>query len=507
MPIIDLFQSTYKLGERGNGTQDVINYYYESYQTGQAKSQHAMIPTNGFDRVMSTGAIASERCRGMYLSSSGTAPDFKPRIYNVSGSKVYRFDADMSSRHQIGNVGDYGLPCTMADNGFNFVVADGVALFKAPLDDLEGLSNYSQIILPVVPKTGITAQPSHVAFIGQRLVINSKNTNYWFYSDLTSPTTLTGGETFSDASFYSAEQSSDPILALKVVDGSLWIWGTRSYEIWRPQNNQDSPFSYVGGSSSSIGIEAPYSVATVGDMVFWLGASDVGNGTVFMGQGTSATDITEGVEDIIRGLSNRSQAIGYAYKFKEHLFYVLTFASENLTIVYDATTAKWHKRLLRNVNEGTYSYYPYVYGTVGNDGEMYFGMYGQDSCVVKSNINKFTEWDGRMIRRELTSRPIYDNYDRINIKQLMIDCEVGATTLLSGQGSDPEICFQLSKDSGLTYGLSVGKKLGKQGNYRTKVRCNNIGSATFPVFKLWISDAVPCAIYGTRLEYEKWGVS
>lgn len=507
MPIIDLFQSTYKLGERGSGTQDLINYYFESYQTGQARSSYAIVPTHGFYRVMSTGSTASEKCRGMYLSSSGTAPDFKPRIYNVSGSKVYRFDSDMSSRHQIGNVGDYGLPCTMTDNGFYFIVADGVALFKAPLTDAEGLSTYSQISLPVVPKTGIPVQPSHTAFIGQRVVINSKNTNYWFYSDLTNPSTMTGGETFQNSSFYSAEQSSDPILALKVVDGSLWIWGTRSYEIWRPQNNQDSPFAYVGGSSSSVGIEAPYSVAAIGDMVFWLGASDVGSGTVWMGQGTSLTDVSEGVEDIIRLLSNRSQAIGYAYKFKEHFFYVLTFASENVTLVYDATTAKWHKRSLRNVYAGTNEYYPYVYGTVGNDGEMYFGMYGYDSCVVKANINKFTEWDGRTTRREAVSRPIYDNLDVINMKQLMIDCEVGNTPLLSGQGSNPEICLQLSKDGGSTYGLSIRKSLGKQGNYKTLVRWNNIGSARYPTFKIWISDPVPCALYNVRLEYEKWGIS
>lgn len=507
MALVQLFGSTYKLGERGNGTQDLINFFFESYTAGNTKSDYAIVPTPGFDLVKRLSENPLDKCKGLYTSSSGTAPDYRPRMYGVFGTKAYRFKVDMSDAYQIGTIGDYGVPTTQTDNGFYTVIADSVSLFKAKLDDLDGIPTWSQVTLPVVPKTGQQVEPSHVVFIGQRLVINSKNTNYWFFSDLTSPTTLTGGETFQDGSFYSAEQSSDPIIALKNVNGSLWMWGYRSYEVWRPQNNQDDPFAYVGGSAGAIGCEAPYSVAVVGDLCFWLGASDVGASTVFMGQGTTVTDITDGVYDEIISISNRSQAIGYAYKYKENVFYVLTFEAENKTFVYDATTKKWHKRSLRNVNEGADLYYPYQWATVGADGEIYFGLYGFDSCIVRMNPRKFTEWDGRLIRREAVSRPIFDNLDMISIRQLMIDCEVGSTEILDGQGSNPQMCMQISKDGGNTYGLSVKKYLGKQGNYRQLVRWNNIGACRYPVFKLWISDGVPCSIFNARLEYNKWGLS
>lgn len=507
MALVELFGSTYKLGERGNGTRELINWYYEQYTEGNTKSNYAIVPTCGFDLVKRLSSNPLDKCRGLYLSSSGTSPDFKPRMYGVFGTKVYRFKADMTDAYHIGTVGDYGNPVSMTDNGFYFVVADGVSLFKAKLDDLDGIPTWSQISLPVVPKTAAQAQPSHVDFLNQRLVINSKNTNYYFFSNFTDPTTLTGGEVFEDGHFYSAESKSDPILALKVVNGSLWIWGTRSYEVWRGQNNQDDPFAFVGGSAGAIGCEAMYSTAVVGDLCFWLGASDVGTSTVFMGNGTTVTDVTDGVYDEICMLSNRSQAIGYAYKSKENIFYVLTFESSNLTFVYDTTTKKWHKRLLRNVNAGTYEYYPYQWATVGADGEVYFGLYGYDSCIVKMNLRKFTEWDGRLIRREAISKPIFDNYDMINMKQLMLDCEVGSTEYLDGQGSDPQICLQISRDGGSTYGNIVRKNLGKQGEYKQLVRWNMLGSCRFPVFKVWVSDGVPCAIFGTRLEYAKWGIS
>lgn len=505
MPIVSLFSETYKTSGKGNGSQCLVNWYFEQYKAGATKSPTAIIPTPGWEMAVSISNLPLNSCRGLFVSSSGTAPEFKPRLYGVWGRAVYRFNLEVTHAYVIGYVGDTGETVGMADNGFYFVVVDGISMYKAPLGDEDGNPNYSQITLPVAPKTELPVQPTHVAFLGQRLVINSRNSNYFFYSDFTDPTTLTGGEVFQAGSFYSAEQSSDPLTALIVVNGSLWCFGYRSYEIWRFTSNQDSPFAYVGGSSNAIGCEARYSVATVDNLVFWLASSDVGAAMVYMGQGSSVKNITEAIYDDLKLLQNRETAIGYCMAQGANILYFLSFVNENRTFVYNVGTDKWHEQLLRNIPEGEYETYPYQYAKVYN-GETYAGLIAHESCLCRMNEKKYTEWDGRNIVREGVSIPFFDNMSLINIKKIMLDVEVGVTPLLQGYGSSPEIMLTISFDGGYTWSNTVARSIGKQGQYRTLVSWDGCGTARFPVFKINFSEPVPCTIYQARLDAEPWGL-
>jgi hypothetical protein len=500
MGMVDLVGQSYQLDEVSLSPQRTINFYPEQYgdEDRFTKSQTALIPTPGASIVRTMSAESTDICRGLYCSSSGSAPDFRPRLYGVWGNTVWRFDANFDMPYQIGTVSDNGEPVGMIDNGFDFCLVDGEQMYKYPLASNDGEGEWVTVELPYVPgSTTEKIKPTHIAFLGQRLIVNNRFGNTWAFSKLG----LTEFDVIGGLDFYSAEQSSDPILALRSVNGALWLYGNRSYEIWRTSDNQDDPFCFVGGSASQIGIKAPKSLATVNDMVFWLGASDVGVDAVWMGSGNTAMRVSNmGIETQIVSCSEREQAIGWAYASKGNTFYVLSFPYSSRTFVYDASGKQWHERLARDLQSAAWKVYPYQYGVYANN-HIYVGTI-DGSALAYLDDHKFTEYNGNQIVRQRIS-PVYAaELNNIQMRQITIDGLVGYTPLLEGLGFDPKILLEVSKDGGSTYGNVKDKSLGKQGNYRKVVRWNSLGIGRSIVLRFTISDPIPFTIYQARLDFE-----
>lgn len=502
MPMIDLVGQSFKLAERNLSSARTINWVPEIYGAEErTKSKMALIPVPGTETVLEVGADELSTCRGLYLSSSGPAPNFNPRLYGVWGTGFYRFDENNQNPQKLGEIGNFGASVSIDNNYFDVLVADGQSLYATPMNAADGLATLRAVPLPFVPgSTTQRVRPTHVAVIAQRIYINNSQGNTFSYSKLGA----TEFETSSDANFdfYSAESSSDPIVALKLVNGALWVWGTRSYEIWRTQNNVDDPLSYVGGSQSAIGCKARHSVASIADMCFWLGASDVGSDQVYMGVSTEAIVVsTTAIHHQISQCGDRSSAVGWCYAEGGSIFYVLTFKSSGSTFVYDASTKMWHERLRRRVSNGSWEAYNYVHAlTVGD--QLYCGTM-IDNALCKMTSDALTDHDGNPIVRQRVTPTYFDELYSVMLKELVIDCNVGTTTFLNGQGSDPLLILEISKDGGSTYGNLKTKSLGKQGMYKRLVRWHATGMGRELVFRITCSEPLALAIYQARLDYDK----
>lgn len=500
MPIVDLVGQSYQLEDTSLSPQRTINWYVESYgdEDKDTKAPKALIQTPGATLVTNMTGDLIDKGRGLYLSSSGPLSTRAPRLYGVWGNNVYRFDENYITPYLIGTVSDNGDPVSMIDNGFDFVLVDGEQMYKYPLDASDGTGTWETVDMPYVPGSSTEkVKPTHVAFLGQRLIVNNRYGNTWHFSKLGE----TEFDTEGNLDFYSAEQSSDPILALKSVNGSLWIFGNRSYEIWRTSDNQDDPYSFVGGSASQIGIKAPKSLATINDMVVWLGASDVGVDAVWVGSGTSAKRVSNmGIEAQIVTCSQREQAIGWAYQANGNTFYLLSFPYSNRTFVVDLSSGLWHERLARDLASATWKVYPYQWGCYAND-KIYACTIDGDALVYLDN-KKFTEWNGSQIVRQRISPVYFSELNNVTMKEITIDGLVGNTQLLTGLGSDPQIMLEVSKDGGFSYGNVKTKSLGLQGNYRKVVRWNTLGIGRNIVLRITLSDPIPYTIYQARLDYE-----
>ncbi|QHJ76877.1 MAG: hypothetical protein [Bacteriophage sp.] len=501
MPFMSLVGQSFQLAAKSLSSQRTINYSIENYggEDDHTKAKMVLNLTPGAACVADLGKDPADIGRGMYYSSSSYAPEFTSVLYYVTGSSVKRMDQDFANTVTIGNVRDNGDQLSMIDNGLDFVLVDGEQLYKSSLKADFGAEDWGTVELPVVAgsTTGERVKPTHVAFLGQRLIVNSRNSNTWYFSKLG----LTEFDTETNLDFYSAEQSSDTILALKVVNGSLWCFGQRSYEIWRTTDNQDDPFAYVGGSSSQVGIKAPSSLATVNDLVFWLGSSDVGCDSVWMGKGQSIERIsTAGIEDQILTLENREKAIGWAYSKAGNTFYVLTFPWSQRTFVYELSTGTWCERLSREINSGNWQAYLYINGVFANNKIYCQVIDGPTLCWLDDN--KFTEYDGRQIVRQRISPTYYDGLLPMILDQITVDMQVGTTELLTGLGSEPKMLLEISRDGGHTYGSIKERSIGLQGNYRKVVRWLSQGMGREIVLKFTVSDPVAHSIYQMRLDYK-----
>jgi len=484
--IIDLIGQSYESPSRSNSPQRTINWYLIDNEDKQAKSKYVMVPTAGSTSKLTLIPTNGSGCRGLYYSSSGPAPDFESRLYCVFGTTAYRINSDMTYK-KLGEINNATTAVSMIDNGFYCFIADGTSLWRSRLLDDDATAALEACPLPYLPGTTDVISPVSVVFTGQRIVVNAGNSNQFFYSDLAS-------NTFQADSFYSAEQSSDTIKCIANVSGNLWVFGPRSYEIWRGTDVFDDPIAFVGGSATAIGCRAPYSVGQIGDTVYWLGSSDVGDNAVFMGAGLTAKRVsTQPIEYAISKLSNKDKAIGYCYQSTGNIFYVLTFVQDRRTFAYEATTGLWAERnYIDPATNEEYAYRP-AYASRAF-GETFFGTL-TDSQLCILDDDKYVEYDGAPIIRQRISPVYFQDLDMWLLQQLTIDMEVGTTTLLSGQGSDPKMIVSVSYDGGMTFGDWMLISVGQQGAYREPVTLKGLGIGRNIVVKLQYSEPTPCSVY------------
>lgn len=500
--MIDLIGASYQLNQRNQSSQRVINWFVEDVKAENegAKSKYMLSPIPGATLALTITDDPDNKCRGLYYSTTGTAPTFEGRLYGVWGSSVYRFSVDMATPYLIGTISPTASAISMTDNGLGgyFAIVDGEKMYKYPLDATDGDATVlTEVILPYAAGS-VTERirPTHIAFLGQRIWVNNQYGNQFYFSNLGS----VDFDLATNLNWYSAESNADPINAVKAISNALVIYGPRSFEIWRSSDNNLDPLSYVGGSSSMIGCKAPQSIASINDMTFWLGGSDVGSDSVFMLQGNTPTRIsTMAIDDQILSCTYRENAIGWAYANKGNLYYILSFTASNRSFCYDHSTGKWHERLARDLATSEWKVYPYVYGTFAS-GKIYCGTL-DGSNLVYLDETKYTEWDGNQVVRQLITQNFNSELNNVMIKEIVLDGQVGVTPLLSGLGSDPKIILQMSKDGGNTFGNYKEKSVGRQGNYRKMVRWNALGIGREIVFKFSISDPIPYSIYQLRLDY------
>jgi len=74
--------------------------------------------------------------------------------------------------------------------------------------------------------------------------------------------------------------------------------------------------------------------------------------------------------------------------------------------------------------------------------------------------------------------------------------------LASGQGSDPQVLFRLSRDGGQTWSEELRLDAGAQGDYQSRVMARRLGQARDCVFEIVVSDPVAWRIVGAFLEIE-----
>ncbi len=440
--------------------QKRINMYLEIAADGD-KNIITAYGTPGLTQLSSIGASPN---RGMHTLGN--------YIYVVNLGKLWRVD-NAGVAVEKGTLLTTTGRVSIADNGS---VGDQIII-------VDGTYGYIYTV-----STGAFAQITDVDFPGADTVtfndgyfiVSKPNTGQFYLSG------SYNGTTWNALDFATAESNPDNLIAVVADHGELIAFGDVSTEFWTNAGSLDFPYSR-SGAAVEWGLAARWSVAKFDNSLIYLAKNRMGEVQVvrlngYLPQRVSTTDI----ETIINGYSGISDATGFSYLMNGHPFYQLNFTSANESWLYDGLSNAWSQLKSGTGRHRAEMGTNFLLRTVVSDyanGK----LYNLDS-------ETYTD-DGEMIASELITKHVFSNLGRYTISELQVDLESGVG-LSSGQGEDPQIMLQISKDGGHTWGAERWVSMGKIGEYTKRAKWNRLGQSRDWTFKLKISDPVKRAILG-----------
>lgn len=396
-------------------------------------------------------------------------------LYVVSGNALYSVTTGgiVSS---LGTITTYTGYVTLSDNFVQLIIMDGTAGY---------IFTIATLALTTIVDANFPVGATTVAFLDGRFVVEKASTRQFFVS------ASYDGTNWTPVAFATKENYSDLLVAVDVFNGSIILWGVSSTEFWWDAGLAVMPYARIQGSTQSIGLQAKWSRAPVGNMMYFLGKTQQGAIKVYRLNGynpepISNSDIEAAIEDIVV----TTDAVALSYTIYGHAMYQLTFPSGGRSFLFDSLTNMWQEvqsglaLIDRHSAELGISFNSVSYVSDKANGNIYL----VDDLTYTDN--------GSGIRRQLTSKHIRNGGNSFGIDELYLDMETGVG-LQAGQGSDPQVSVETSKDGGRTFGIPSFKPLGMVGQYRSpRVKWNRRGMARDFVFRFTLTDPVKFIVTG-----------
>lgn len=457
--------------------EQTINFYTEILQAEAAKNRMALYPTPGFQDYASTSLSP---IRGMFYQNG--------RMFAVIGFEFVEVAGGVITL--LGTVDSDNKPATISSSGDG-----GNQLFIT-----SGGSGYIFDLVSSVFTHIVGLQATQGGFLdGFFLALDTVNStlrisNYF------------QGLTWDPTQFRVRGLAADRWTGMIVIQSTIFLFGTQTYEVWQNTGAAPFPFGPILGYFFAEGLGARFSLSRLGDFPAWLSLNDQGAGRVFVAQGYAPVPISNhAVENAIQGYArmglDTSDAVSFTYQEDGHEFYCLTFPTVDTTWVYDRSTQQWHQRLIW-VDDGLVPahweawrplYHVYAFGKhlVGDR------LLGK---IYEMGLQLFLDVGGVPLRRLRRAPAVASGMSRVFFPRFELDMQVGIG-LSTGQGSDPQVMMRTSNDGGLTFGSERRRSAGKQGKYLTHVYWNKCGQALDGrrVFEVNVSDPVPWRLINAYL--------
>ena len=440
-----------------------LNCYYELREDAD-KTKVAIFGTPGLVALFTVSTPFSTPIRGFL----GTQTALYLVAYNQFQS-VTNTGAVIAT----GTVNTTNGMCSLAFNATQVVIADGANgyLFTPG-------SNTFSTIAASFPNGART-----VTFVSSFFVAELPGTQQFFVSN------ANDGSTWNGLAFASASSYSDNILAVDNLSGNLILFSEQHTEFWQNVGSTPQPFAPILSAANEFGLAALFSRAHVDQSIVFLAQTREGQVQFVMISGFNAKVIsTPDIDFIVNGFSIVSDCVALSYETDKHKMYQASFPNANRTFLFDTSTSLWSEAqtgasVVPTRHVGNLSAY-FAGKTIISD-------YASNQ-VYELSPSQFTD-NGQTIAREVITRHVLSNFNRIRISQVYLDMETGVG-LQSGQGSDPQVMLEYSKDNGRTWASQRWASLGPVGQYLTRVLWRRFGSTRDATFRIRMTDPVPFVI-------------
>ncbi len=454
MPSINLMGSTNEgLSVNINDQENLNCYLVKNYNS---RSMAAIVGAMGSVQFSNSTIGAG---RGSYPKQIG---DF---AYFVAGSSLWRISS-AGAQTAVGTVLGSSRVSVVFD-GTSLIIFNGTAIAYYYNTDS---GTFSTVALPANAYTGTT--------LDTYVVFSSDNQRFYVSN-------VGDSDTWDVLDFAATNKSPGDLIAVWEDHSELVLFCSDHIEPWF--NGGDVDFTFAQNTAGIIerGTAARFSIAKEDNTLFFLGDDLV----VYRMQGYQPVRVSnDGIETIISNIKRDSpsvieEAFAVFYIEHGHKFYQLTFPGVK-TLCFNVATNEWHtlKHWSLETHHATaycYAFDKHLVSTVNIIGG-----------VFELSRNYYS--DGSSPLERLRRTQIISSNDRLlKWKKLKFILEFGTTSLLTGQGSEPQLILKWSDDFGRTYGNERYLTLGQTGDFLAKAIKRNCGASRARVFELSITDPVP----------------
>lgn len=389
-------------------------------------------------------------------------------MYVVSGATVYSIDTG-GNVSTLGTISNSGQLVDITDDSITLTIVDGVQGYSITLP-----SGTPTLITDSSFPNGATS----IATLNSRSYANVADTRSFYASG------QLDGTTWTPILEGVKENSSDLLVALDVLNGILVLWGSTSIEFWQDNGLSGLPVARINGASQTWGLAAKNSRALLANSMVFLGQNPQGGVQVLMLNGYTPVRISNSdIENIFSNLNEVSDAVGLTYMIDGHPMYQITFPSAARSFLYDASTTFWSE-----VQTGI--------AVTARDRANIGIVFDSKNYVADTSTGNIYELDpevyddnGDIIKRQVVSRHVRMDGNEFSISEVTLEMETGVG-LEDGQGEDPQIMMQISRDGGRTFGPERWKSIGRRGEYKRRVTWDRCGAARDFVFRWTMTDPV-----------------
>lgn len=440
-------------------------YQHSAAGVGNARTVNWIPEMNrdGISKIMLMGAPGIRD-----LTEVGDGPVWGVRFLNnfiwvVSGREVYRIDRE-GNYELLGEVDETRRP-VMSNNLTQVFFCNGANTYYIKM----ATSTLNRAIDgDSFPSSSCTFQDGFGIFVRD-------GSTQSFVSEIDDVSDFNGLD------FEENLKEADLLLAV-VSDGEyVWKFKERTIEIWfNNANPVGSPFSPQDGAYHTVGTSARWScLRDRQGSIFFLGS----DGRFYQSSGLQIIPISdEGIEDIIAGFGDVSEAYAFSYTLRGKVMYSITFPAQGRTFEYRPDTKMWNER--ESWENGSWR--------VSSLEEAWDGMVVVgDSLSGKVGIldrETYTEW-GEPLEAYRICQHFQANQAPIFMDTMEMIFEGGAGNT-NDPGKDPECILRMSDNDGRTWFGMMTAKIGKKGEFRRRAMFRRLGSYTRRTYRLSIKDPV-----------------
>lgn len=120
------------------------------------------------------------------------------------------------------------------------------------------------------------------------------------------------------------------------LDRQLFVFGQTVTELWQDIGYSLFPYQRNNYMSIDYGCLSAETISSAFGKLVWLGGNEKSGVSLMYSQGGQPTRISnDGLDYIFTNLKNPSDAFGFLFRSNGHVFYQLTFRTDNLTYLFD----------------------------------------------------------------------------------------------------------------------------------------------------------------------------